>query len=98
VFALPLLTSIALSLLQMMLSFVLSPIYGYMIAVCLLVASAYFYSPILIGNHSMLARNALFYADGLGSAGGVLASVVTGALSVAIGMLYFKRYDILKKG
>lgn len=72
---LPLLVSITLGLLQMLLSFIFSPIIGYMLSIVILVVSVYKESPLLIGNYSMMARNKLFMGDGVDLAAGVVLHI-----------------------
>lgn len=97
VLLLPLLTTIAMSLLQMLLSFLLTPIYSFLIVVCILVASAYFCSPLLIGNYTMLCRNTVAYSNGVDTITGVVVDVIIIVASVIGGIVYIKRCDILKK-
>lgn len=54
---LPPLCSAAVSLLQMAVMMIARPVIGYLLVACLFTASAYFYSPLLIGNASMMLRN-----------------------------------------
>lgn len=96
VFVLPILTSIAISLLQMTISFILTPVYSYMIIVCIMVASAYFCSPIFIGNFSMILRNQLIYSEGSNNLTAIVMNIVVIIISITVGHLYFSRYDILK--
>lgn len=98
IYGLPIITSIALSLLQMMLSFILSPIYSFIITIAYSVISAYYCSPLLIGNFSMIMRNS---ALGLGSVhimSAVIICCIVSISSIVIGMIYTIRLDIIKKG
>ena len=97
VFILPLVTSIALSLMQMTMAFILTPIYSYLIIVCISVASAYFYTPVLIGNFSMLMRNEVIFSSGINSFWAMIICLSLIIISTVIGCFYFKNYDILKK-
>ena len=94
---LPPLCSAAVSLLQMAVMMIARPVIGYLLVACLFTASAYFYSPLLIGNASMMLRNDLMMK------GGVPLSLSTGiCLAVALaslvsGYFYFRRSDIMDK-
>ena len=95
---LPILTSLALSLLQMLLEFVLRPIFGFAIIACLLVTSAYLYTPALIGNFSIFLRSEFVMgAEGLRLIQGVIINLCLIAAAVIAGCLYFRKHDILDK-
>lgn len=97
VFVLPVLTSCAVSLLQMVLNFILQPIYSYLVVISLLLASAYYSSPFLIGNYSMLLRNEIVYEGGVNTTIGMAVNLLIMLFCIFFGMHYLKRYDILKK-
>jgi len=95
---LPLLTMLALSLLQVFLEFVLSPIFGFTIIACVWLASAYLYTPFLIGNFTMFLRSEFAMGEeGLGFTAGVIINLCIIIAAVVIGCRYFKTYDILEK-
>lgn len=98
VIILPWLTSVTLCMLQMCVSIMAKPIYAYSMVIVILVASAYFKHPLLIGNGAMLMRNADFTPGGIGS-------MVTAAVDVVIiiavsigGYFYMKKCNILERG
>jgi hypothetical protein len=92
---LPLLVSATLSLLQMLLSFVLQPIVGFLIIVSYLTVSVYLSTPFLIGDYSMLLRNGLFYPEGQSSSQMFAICAVISLVTIAIGNIYFRRMDLL---
>lgn len=94
---LPPVTSYAISFLQMFLEFILKPIYSFVIVVCLLSASAYYYNYFLIGNHSMLLRNEVMLDGGIKTWIAVVIDVAIIAGSIIGGVICFKRYDVLGK-
>lgn len=96
-FLLPILTSITVSLIQLLLEFVLRPIYSYMIVICFWIASAYFCSPLLFGNSSMLLRFKYFTENGFDILSGVITDIVLIIAVIIIGILYFRKYDIIDK-
>lgn len=98
IYGLPIITSVALSLIQMTLSFILSPIYSFIITIAYSVISAYYCAPFLIGNFSMIMRNS---ALGLGSVeilSAVIICCIVSTVSIVTGMIHFNRLDIIKKG
>lgn len=97
VFLLPIFTSWAVSMVQMALSFVLSPIISYFILICYMILSAYYCSPLCIGNFSMLFRNEQIEPAGTGNLTAVLIDIAVCFIAFFAGMLYFQRADILKK-
>lgn len=97
VLVLPILTSLALSLLQMALEFLFRPILSYAIILTVLVASAYYCTPFLLGNESMLLRSKAAMPDGIPFS---LSVVIDGAVILAapvLGYLRFRKSDLLEK-
>ncbi len=92
----PLLTSLAVCLLQMFLSFLLRPIYGYVAVAVLMIASAYCFTAVLPGNWSMLLRSEALLPGGIPFEVALLLSLLLMAVSVLAGLIYFKRCDILE--
>lgn len=97
VFLLPVFTSWAVSMVQMALSFVLSPVISYFIVICYMILSAYYCSPLCIGNFSMLFRNKLIEPGGTGNITAVLIDTAVCIFAFFAGMFYFQKADILKK-
>lgn len=97
VLLLPFLTSAAMAAFQMMLNFVLRPVYSYIIVTAVFLASAYYNTPFLPGNYSMLLRNEIARAGGVNTFFAVLVDAGILCASFFIGLLYFRRYDILQK-
>lgn len=93
-FLLPLLMSIALSLLQMTLSFVFESVGSYAIILAILAISAYWTSTWMIGNYGMLLRNEMFLEEGVKNEIAVGVSIILAIISIIIGYIYVKRKDI----
>lgn len=98
ILALPMLVMISVNLMQMALSLFIRPIYSYIVTGALLLASTYYQSPFLIGNYAMPIRSSRMVEDGVNPIYGVLLSIAITVISYFVGLLYFKRYDILRKG
>ncbi len=94
-FLLPVFCSAAISLLQLTVTFLTDVVYGFLAVAVLLLASAYLYTPILIGNLSMLERCEYFQADGFGLKSAYLICAVLAVISVLAGGKYFEGCDIL---
>lgn len=84
-----------LCLLQLAISLVIRPIYSYLVVVTILLASAYYSTPFLIGNFAMPVRSQLFQEEGLSLFSGVMAAIGLGIVSSILGMLIFQKKDIL---
>lgn len=94
---LPVAISIALSMVQMLISFILTPIYSFMIIISLHIITAYYCTPILLGNFSMVLRNNIAVREGLNTNQGFLYSILLIIVSVIIGNIYINRMDLIKK-
>lgn len=93
---LPLLTSMAISAIQMTLAFVLSPIVSYICVIAFLIAGAFFNHPFLLGNYFMLLRSDLIISEGYNVVVAVFIDVVFVCLSFVGGYLFFKKTDLLE--
>ncbi len=96
-FFLPVITSIALSMVQMTLSFILSPVISYLLTVCYIIASAYYCSPILTGNFLMLLRNKAVEPSGYSNTLSLVIDATVFITAFFVGLVYFLQSDILKK-
>lgn len=95
VFLLPILTSMAVSMFQMVLSFLIRPVFSFVCIVMLYIISAYyFWFP--YGNYTMLLRSApVLGTDGYAFSEALIAGAVLLVLSVGVGAVYFSHYPIL---
>lgn len=87
---------IALNLLQMTLTLFMKPILSFCVTAAILVLSAYWLTPYLIGNYAMPMRNTAFLAAGMKFPAGILFALVLGGAAAAVGALRFRHYDILE--
>lgn len=94
---LPLIITQALSLMQMMLSLLVKPIFCYIINVIIILSSAYYLSSLLIGNYTMAVRSIKIVNNGVSAFPGVVLSVFIILVSIIAGAFIFKKYDILNK-
>ncbi len=94
---LPILYSVAISLLQMSLTLLFKPIFSYIVSSSICLSSAYKLTPILIGNFSMAARNDKIVNNGVSSALGIISFSIIIILSVIIGVLIIRKCNILNK-
>lgn len=92
----PLIISTGVSALQIMLTLFIKPIYVFIGLLGLLVTSVYFYSPMLVYNYSMVARNNIL--DGVDISSTLQGIIIGCGLMVSafiVGMIKIKRKDIL---
>lgn len=94
---LPLLTSIVISVTQIVISIILSPQMGYIVVCGLLIASAYWTKEFLFANYLMWIRNRMIDTEGVGTFNGFLINFIVFCVSVMIFMYYMKRCNILNK-
>lgn len=92
---LPFLVMAGMDLLQMLLSLLTRPIYGFLMCITLLIASSCVTTPMFIGNYGMLMRMECFVHDGLSIQSGIVSCLVIMVLSILLGAVIFKKYDIL---
>ena len=97
IFILPFIVMIALNLLQITLSMILKPLYSFGINLVLMLVSAYYLNPLLIGNYAMPVRSDKMISNGVSFSSGVFLSLVVIILSIAVGLLFFRKRNILKE-
>jgi hypothetical protein len=93
----PLFVSIALSLVQVLLSFIIKPILSFIIIMAYLLVSTYFFSPLLVGDYSMFLRNALVNPSGLSSSLMIAISTAIAVVAILVGAIRLNRMSILGK-
>lgn len=94
----PAVCMIALNLLEMALSLFIRPIFSFIICGIILLASAYFNSPFLIGCYACPVRSAAMIRGGLNMYAGLALAAGVAVISVIAGCIKFSRYDALKRG
>lgn len=94
---LPVLVSISINLMQMTLSLFIKPVFSFFFVAFLLISSAYFTSPYLLGNYAMSMRYDMVVKDGVSVADGTIMALLLIGVSICIGVVRFHRYDILDR-
>lgn len=93
----PILIVSALSVMQMTISLIIKPFFSFCISAGILVLSAYYLSPFLLGNYAMSQRSDLLIDNGVHMQTGIIFSLALLTLSCVVGLCIFMRYDILNK-
>jgi hypothetical protein len=93
----PALVSLALNLFQMVLSLFIKPIFSFFVTAFLIISSAYYTSPFLIGNYAMPLRNDVVITDGVNWTVGIIVSIVLALAAVIAGSICFRKYDIINR-
>ncbi len=91
----PILVGATLCILQMMLSLVLNTVLSYILMIILLIGSAYYQSPYMIGNYAMVIRSRQIIANGVEPITGALFCCGLIALSVVAGIMIIRKKNIL---
>lgn len=91
----PMMVSAAISLLEMFFTMLLRPVFSFGILVILLLTSAYWVSPGLIGNYAMPIRSSYLMEQGVSFSSGIIFCSLLSILCVIAGIRYFRKYDIL---
>lgn len=94
---LPIISSMAAVSVQLLVSLVTSAVMGFMFMAVLYISSAYYFTPFLIGNLSMLARSSIFCIDGINIIQAVIMSIVIIVLALVAGIWIFRRQDIMER-
>ncbi len=95
---LPIVTSMALSLMQLTIAMFSNSIFSNIFIISLLIASIYYCSPILMGNYLMMLRNSIMVGvKGIDTSTGIILSMAISFVSIALGILKFRTYDIIGK-
>ena len=94
---LPWLVAVTLSQLQLCLSLWMQPVLGWVISMVVLLSSAYYASPFLLGNYAMALRDQQVFSGGVDCRVGAAYCLVLLLLSVLTGLVSFRHTDILGK-
>lgn len=90
----PLMSSIALSLLQLTGSFVLSPVYSFLLLLSYIVISVYYNHSCFMGANSMILRSEFAMPGGNTLSGIVITNIIVMCAAAFGGYIYFRRHDI----
>ena len=93
----PFLLTVALGLLQMTLSLIIRPFFSYCVSIAVLLVSAYYLNPFMLGNYTMMVRSSKIVTNGVHWETGLLYIGLLIVISFVSGLLIFRRYDILNK-
>lgn len=94
---LPWLVALALSQLQLCLSLWMHPVLGWVVSIVVLLSSAYYATPFLLGNYAMALRDQQVLAGGVDGRAGIAYCLGVLLISVLAGLISFKHTDILGK-
>jgi hypothetical protein len=94
---LPWLVAVTLSQLQLCLSLWMQPVLGWVVSIVVLLSSAYYASPLLLGNYAMALRDQQVLVDGVIWQGGAAYCLGLLLLCVLAGLISFQHTDILGK-
>lgn len=91
----PIVVMIGVSMLQMFLSFILTPIMSFAIVACIYVISAYYTKWYFVGSYSMIQRSVFFADDGMVAMTGLLLGVTMIFAACSYGKAYFEERDLI---
>ncbi|SEW43032.1 hypothetical protein [[Clostridium] fimetarium] len=94
---LPIISSIAISMFQMFLSFLVHPIVSYIIIIILYIFSAFYMKWFLPGNFLMFYRNYIVNPNGIHIFPSMMVNMIIILISFIVGYFYFRNVDILGK-
>ncbi len=84
-----------LSIIQMTISLLSTPVYGFLLSAVILVSSTYYLHPLFIGNYLMVLRSDRLFSGGVNDVSGSAISLILIVLVTAVNLMIFKKYDIL---
>lgn len=93
---LPLLTLMALNMLQMVLCLMMKPVFSFLICICLLIMSLLINSPYVLGNGAIMVRSGILMEGGLDPVVTGLTCLVVIGVGIVAGIIRFDRMDHLR--
>lgn len=93
----PLVVTLAISMLQMTLALIFSPIISFIISQSIIFLSTIFEYQFLIANYGMLSHYNVTCGSEINIRGGIFVCSITYLIAVVTGIIYFIRFDILSK-
>lgn len=94
---LPLLFTLSLAQVQSLLSLWIKPTYAITISIIILFTSVYYLNPFIIGNYSMPIRSNKVVSNGVDDINGIILFIIVIIITLIIGNIKIKKYDIIKK-
>lgn len=91
----PLLSTMAVIIVQMVMSLVLSPVIALLIVMTETVAAIFSRSGLLLSNGLMCIRNSYFYMKGTNSLEMIICAIIEIAIALAAGYIYLNKMDML---
>lgn len=82
------------ALLQMLLSFIVKPVYAYLTSVIWIFLSLPIRTPLFIGNYALLMRYTPYFKDGVSLISGGIILATLFVLVIGVGLYYFNHLDI----
>ena len=95
VFVVPVAVTIGICLVQMLMSFIISPVTSFAIACAVYILSAYYTAWFFPGSYTMWVRSSYFDARGLSPLSGLLIAATMAVAVVVSGKMYFDQKDII---
>ena len=92
---LPVVSTIALGLFQMVISVMTSPVYGVLVQIAQLTLSMIYLSPFLPGNYYMYIRSSFYREDGIDAVMALTGCIVVSIMTITAGRIAIDRKDIL---
>ena len=93
----PVITSIALSMVQMAIALLSSPMIGFIVAQSVVILSTIYAKKWLISNYAMLSHNKLTCPSEIIFKEGIIINVLVCVVSISVGVCYFRKCDIILK-
>lgn len=93
----PFLSTMAIMIIQMVLSLVLSPVISILFVVTETVATVFSRSSIFLSNGLMCRRNANFYPNGTSSLGIMVCAIIEIAIALVVGYIYLNKTDMMSE-
>lgn len=93
---LPLLTLMALNMLQMILCLLIKPVFSFLICICLLIVSLFINSPYALGNGAMAVRNGMLVEGAQEPVSTVLFCIAVIGICIIVGIVRFDCMDHLR--
>lgn len=94
VILLPMLITLAISLVQIFVSFVLTPVISFALVCAMYVLSAYYTIWELPGNYTMWFRCSYIAENGLDPKGGLFMAIILMVMAIVLGRIYFENKDV----
>lgn len=94
---LPIIVSVAIVTIQLALGLVIGPFLSFTTIGIIFVVSAYYVSPILIGNCSMILRNRMYLEEGINFTVSLIMAIIETIVFLLGGIIVFRKTNVLKK-